>query len=334
MQVIIDTAETTITVKNKCFYIENKSIKRQISPRRISSMAITVNCTINASAIKLAANHQVPLLFFNTFGTIQARLWSPYFVNLANLRKKQLLFSMDERATKWIIDILHKKTNGQISNLRRLARQRPRHKDQVAQTISAMQTIIDKTAQIEPTIIKDVRGTLMGYEGSISRHYFKMLNAFLPDQFKFERRSRRPAMDYFNAGLNYLYGMTYSAVESGVFAKGLDPFIGFLHVDSYKKPTLVFDLIEPVRPVIDKLLVDLILAGELQPEHFIVKDQGYWMGKKGKRIVISSFNDFLQRRVSLNGSMRRIKDYIYDQSNTLGNIINTSFNLDDLPHHV
>ena len=126
MQLIIDTADTRISVKNKCFFIENKTVKRQISPKRITSIAITTNCTINTAAIKLAAFQQVPILFFNNFGTIQARTWSPYFVNLAALRKKQLAFSVRPEATNWVIEILEKKVAEQLTNLKRLAKKRPK----------------------------------------------------------------------------------------------------------------------------------------------------------------------------------------------------------------
>lgn len=327
MQVIIDTADTSISVKNKCFFIQNQSTSKQINPKRISSIAITVNCTLNAAAIKLAAHHQVPILFFNNFGTIQARMWSPYFINIADLRKKQLLFSISEFATEWIISILKKKTDEQITNLKHLARRKPRFGKEVDQTNKKIYEIISKADGIKHKKINEVRQSLMGYEGSISRYYFKAINLFLPPDFRFDKRSRRPAMDYFNAGLNYLYGMTYGVVESGVFAKGLDPFIGCLHTDFYRKPTLVFDLIEPMRPIIDRILIDLILEGSLLPEHFVKKEQGFWIAKQGKRIIISNFNDYLQKRISLNGSVRRIKDHIYEESNQLGNLINKTIQL-------
>ena len=293
MQIIIDTADTGITVKNKCFYFQNKTTSRQISPKRISSIAITSNCTLNAAVVKLAANHQVPILFFNNFGAIQARIYSPYFVNLAGLRKKQLLFSLSPLATDWIIELLKKKTARQIINLQQLSRRKLKHKKASLVAIHKIETIISQTDQIINKPIGEVRNTLMGYEGSISRQYFQTLNLFLPPEFKFKTRSRRPALDYFNASLNYLYGMTYSVVESGVFAKGLDPAIGCLHVDNFKKPTLVFDLIEPIRPLIDRMLIDLILEGKVVTENFIKKGQGYWVSKKGKRMIITSFNDFL-----------------------------------------
>ena len=177
--------------------------------------------------------------------------------------------------------------------------------------------------------IAALRATLMGLEGSISRYYFKALGSFLPEDFHFEKRSRRPALDYFNACLNYLYGMTYSVVEGGVFAKGLDPFIGFLHTDFYKRTSLVFDLIEPIRPLIDRRLTELILNGELDASHFIPKEQGYWLSKKGKRIVIPSFNAYLNQRIKFRSSTMRLKDHIYGLSNELGNLIDQTFR-DDL----
>ena len=109
MQIVIDTKDTSVSVKNKCFFITKQKLHRQISPKRISSIAILTNCMLNASAIRLAANHQIPILFFNHYGDIQARLWSPYFVNIAELRKKQLLFSMSEQATNWDNRHLEKK---------------------------------------------------------------------------------------------------------------------------------------------------------------------------------------------------------------------------------
>ncbi|HHM20533.1 MAG TPA: CRISPR-associated endonuclease Cas1 [Bacteroidetes bacterium] len=325
MQIIIDTADTKITVKNKCFLIENKSTSRQISPKRLTSMAITTNCTLNAAAIKLAAHNQVPILFFNNFGTIQARLWSPWFTNIADLRKKQMRFADSHHATEWVVYILKLKTAEQIANLRKLARRKPALSARAEDAIGKIKLIAHKLDRIKNTPADQVRNTLMGLEGSISRHYFGALGRFLPENFRFIKRTRRPALDFFNSGLNYLYGMTYSVVEGGVFAKGLDPFIGLLHTDFYKRTSLVFDLIEPVRPLIDRLLIQLILNGALSAEHFVPKEQGFWLSKKGKRIIIPSFNEYLHKRIKFRNSVLRLKDHIYMLSNELGNLINETY---------
>ena len=302
-------------------------MERQISPHRVSSIAVHSDCLFNVAVIKLAAKHQVPILFFNPLGTIQARLWSPYFVNIAALRKKQLLFSLSAHATGWVLEFIQQKTENQTVSLRRLAERTPRFKNDIEKMQIEQQDILEKLWSYRGQKIADVRNELLGYEGNLSKQYFQALNLFLPMDFQFEKRSRRPGLDYFNAALNYLYGMTYSVVESGVFAKGLDPFIGIMHTDMYKKPTLVYDLIEPIRPLIDRLLVALVREGKLLPEHFVEKPPGFWMSKPGKRLLISSFNELLQTRMAVGGNTRRLKDHIYAQSNQLGNLIEQTISL-------
>ena len=62
--------------------------------------------------------------------------------------------------------------------------------------------------------------------------------------------------------LNYSYGVLYGRVERLLILAGLDPFIGFFHCDSYKKPSLVYDLIEPFRAIAERTTVLFSLVGE------------------------------------------------------------------------
>jgi CRISP-associated protein Cas1 len=326
MQLIIDTANTTLSVKNKGFFICNPSTQRIISPARVRSIAITTNCSLNVAAIKLAATNQVPIYIFDALGQIQARLWSPYFTNTAELRKLQLKFYDTAAATTWVIELLKRKTTLQIQNLHRIAR----GKDSMLQMFDAdTKLMIENVRKLESLYllqIDECRSSILGIEGNISKLYFKNLSALLPDPFIFNKRSRQPALDYFNAGLNYLYGMTYSVVENGVFAKGLDPFAGYLHTDNYLKTSLVFDLIEPVRPLIDRLLAEMCLDGLLSSAHFEQKAPGYWLGKSGKRVIIPAFNDYMNKRIKVNDRVMRVKDHIFNESFHLGRIISQHFN--------
>lgn len=322
MQIIIDTADTSITVVNKVFLIERGKFSKQISPKRITSIAITTNCTINTSAIRLAAINQIPIYFFNNFGTIQARMTSPYFINIAELRKKQLQFYNTPKATNWILEILTKKTNLQIETLKRLAKKQTKHKQETKLKIEQLIEILNKSKQYKNIPIDSCRKNILGIEGILSKQYFRAIQCFLPETMKFNKRTRQPAKDYFNAALNYLYGMTYSIVESGVFAKGLDPFVGYMHTDNYLKTSLVFDLIEPIRPLIDRLLINLCIEEKLNETHFVPKEQGFWINKAGKRIIIPTFNEYLHQRIRTSGRVQKLKDIIYSYSNDLGNQIN------------
>ena len=323
MQLIIDTANTSLTVKSKLFFIENQKHNRHISPKRVSSIAITVNCNINTSAIKLAAQNQIPIYFFNHFGTIQARTWSPYFSNLASIRKKQITFYDLPEATQWVISLIERKSKYQIQTLKRLSKNKTSIQVEIKKSIEQIQEHSQKLIQFRSIHMDQCRNSIMGIEGNCSKIYYKSISMLLPEEFRFENRSRKPANDHFNAALNYLYGMTYSVVESGVFAKGFDPFTGYLHTENYKKTALVFDLIEPIRPLIDRILINLCINKQLKQKHFIPKEQGFWLSKAGKRVIIPTFNEYLHQRIKIDEKVMRLKDFIYNESNMLWHLIDT-----------
>jgi len=326
MQLVIDTSKTCLSVKNNSFFIKNLSTQRLVNPRRLSSIAITTNCQVNVAAIKLAAENQVPIYIFNMIGEIQARLWSPYFVNTAELRKKQLRFYDSPAATRWAISLLKRKTTLQIQTIRQLGKNRTGLKPQIDADILSMAGLLDKLETFAGSRIDECRNQLLGTEGNLSKFYFKNLSALMPEPFHFDKRSRQPALDYFNAALNYLYGMTYSVVESGVFAKGFDPFAGYVHTDDYVKTSLVFDLIEPVRPLIDRLLIELCQTGQLTAAHFEEKPPGFWLGKAGKQVIIPTFNEYMYRRVKIADKVMRMKDHIFNESFELGRTIEKNLN--------
>jgi hypothetical protein len=78
------------------------------------------------------------------------------------------------------------------------------------------------------------------------------------------RRSRvhpsgpRYASDPTGAILNLLYRLLEIEARFAALKMGLDPLLGVLHVDDRDRDALTLDLIEPVRPLVDGWLVDLL----------------------------------------------------------------------------
>ena len=138
---------------------------------------------------------------------------------------------------------------------------------------------------------------MLGTEGVAARVYWQVLSEQLPPSWRFNGRSRRPAKDNFNAALNYLFGMLYNTVEQACLAAGLDPMLGYLHVDDYLKTTFVFDAIEPFRPWVEILLVQKILTTPNQSSFFTKKKEGIFLNKKGRKFYISEFNNFMNQSI-------------------------------------
>lgn len=311
MQLVLDTKGLILSTKNNLFRIETEKGERLISPGKLGSIAVTATVVMHSDAITLAIQHQIPILFFDRIGKAKARLWSPYFESLATLRRQQVGFAEHPEATAWIIDLLHLKTAGQIQNLKYLRSQKRLLQLSATQAISQIRGVSHRLDNFRSITLAEAQASIMGLEGTIARFYWDQLGRSLPRGFTFQQRSRRPAKDLFNAGINYLYGMLYSVVEGGLFAAGLDPYLGLLHSDEHKKPTLAYDLIEPFRPWMDQLLAEQCIEGKLKKTFFTQNQYGLFLNREGKAFIIPLFNDFMRQPLPYLGQESTARNHIY-----------------------
>jgi CRISPR-associated protein Cas1 len=86
--------------------------------------------------------------------------------------------------------------------------------------------------------------------------------------------SPRLAVNPANAILNYLYAVLESESRLALATLGLDPGIGVLHNDLRSRDSLACDLMEPVRPKVDSLVLDLLFKEQLRREWFFEQSDG------------------------------------------------------------
>jgi CRISPR-associated endonuclease Cas1 len=86
--------------------------------------------------------------------------------------------------------------------------------------------------------------------------------------------SQRLAVNPANAMLNYLYAVLESETRLALAALGLDPGLGFWHVDTPARDSLACDLMEPVRPQVDAFLLDWITREPLKRAWFFEQRDG------------------------------------------------------------
>jgi CRISPR-associated protein Cas1 len=108
----------------------------------------------------------------------------------------------------------------------------------------------------------------------------------------------------FNSLLNYAYGMLYGKIESSMIHAGIDPFIGLFHRDDYNRPVFVYDVIEVFRYWADITVTNLCMQQIIFPEFFNIDQGVFFLNSDGKRILIQSFNDYLDEIVMYNNLER------------------------------
>jgi len=330
MQLVLDTTGIALTKKNGIFLVDGgeKGKNRSISPAKLSSIAITANVQLSSEAIVLAIQHRIPILFFDRIGKAKARLWSPYFESIATLRRMQVRFAETTDATTWMVDLFHLKTEAQLEHLKFLRSQKRLLQLSATQAIQQIRNIRYQLDGFRDQSLSACRQQIMGVEGSMARIYWEIVGRALPRAFQFQHRSRRPAKDEYNAGINYLYGMLYSVVEGGIFAAGLDPYLGLLHADEHKKPVLVYDLIEPFRPWMDRLLAEQIIQGKVKKQFFTKNQYGLFLNKQGKAFIIPLFNEFLRSKRTYLNQESTVRNHIYFLAGRLAQRIRVSQEMD------
>jgi CRISPR-associated protein Cas1 len=78
-----------------------------------------------------------------------------------------------------------------------------------------------------------------------------------------------------NALLSFLYGLLVHDCSAALTAAGLDPCVGFLHVDRPGRPGLSLDLMEEFRPLLaDRVALTLVNRQQVKAEGFEERDGG------------------------------------------------------------
>jgi hypothetical protein len=86
--------------------------------------------------------------------------------------------------------------------------------------------------------------------------------------------SPRCAVNPPNAILNYLYAILESESRLALAAVGLDPGLGFMHVDSRTRDSLACDLMETARPAVDTYVLDWLTHRLFQRKDFFEMADG------------------------------------------------------------
>ncbi len=75
-------------------------------------------------------------------------------------------------------------------------------------------------------------------------------------------------------GKKSTYGVLENEVRVHVVGTGLDPTIGCLHGNYKDKHALVFDLMEPLRPVVDRRILEFVQQTAFMSADFTLSSDG------------------------------------------------------------
>jgi len=298
MQLIINTYGTYLHIKDDMFEVivkkDGQREKHYFSVKKISSILMSKGTALSTAAIVMATKNNIDIVVFEHDGVPIGRFWHSRPGSTTKIRKKQLEASLNKKGVQWVVKWLSAKLENQIDFLKKLKKHRSQKAEQMQEVIDKMENLKNKISASQADTIKDIEGSLRGWEGTAGRLYFELLSQLLVARYTFKGRSFRPAQDPFNAFLNYAYGILYSRVEKALVIAGLDPYTGFMHRDDYNTKSLVFDFIEPYRIIAEETVFKLFSAKKVNDSHTDTITNGYSLNSTGKALLTDKFFKFFE----------------------------------------
>ena len=275
---------------------------------------------ISTPAISLALEHNIDLVFLDKYGFPMGRVWFSKMGSTAMIRRKQLEAAEQETGVSLVVSLIRQKLNNQIAFLKKLKYARPEKKDMFDAPVHTIEGSLG-SLNFDLSDLEESRSLIMGLEGAAGRAYFTCISKLMPEKYQFKGRSKRPALNPFNAVLNYCYGVLYSRVEKACIIAGLDPFVGFMHTDNYNKKSLVFDLIEPFRIFADQVAVYFFTGKKAKDQYFDIQEKSCTLNVKGKPPVIDAMNRHLEEKVRYRRRNVKRKHMISHEAHRLANLL-------------
>lgn len=307
MQLVINTFGASLRKNGQLFEILSGEQKHKISPAKVNSILITVGVHISSDAIFLAMQNNIEIFILDKFGNPVGRFWHARMGSTVRIRRAQLQLSSDSIGLPFALRWVEGKLHNQIDFFTRLRSRRTRISVDLTKAIEALRQALEQMKKLSGPV-GPLRNQILGIEGSAGKVYWEIWPRLLPEQFKFNGRSKRPAKDEFNALLNYAYGVLYGITEKAVILAGMDPYIGFIHTDNYNKVSLVFDIIENYRIWAEECILNLFSKKKIQKSHFEKLSNGFYLGDEGKKVFMPFFNEFLDEQIRHNKRNVRRRD--------------------------
>lgn len=182
--------------------------------------------------------------------------------------------------------------------------------------------IKEKVTAVETSDLKVARNKLLSIEGHATEKYFGQVFQLLPTAIGIERRRTFKAYDGINNTLNLAYTVLKWKVHRAIIRAKLEPYLGFLHSEQFGKPSLVCDLMEPYRYLIDDFVIQY--CRNLKKKDFALKREDYSSNRKGEREYLNKAlaKDMMKRLNSFFESAIAIPRVRHGNRQTVETLIN------------
>ena len=229
---------------------DGHGIKHQSSCYRLFALFVVGHITITSGLLQRAKKFGFSIVLL-THGLIPYGSWMSAAEGNVLLRKKQYAYESLEIAQHLVVN----KIDQQIAVLK----SRRKKTNELKQAIKSLQEYRSRLPDSELDL-----QAILGLEGIASRVYFRQMF----DEMNWQGRKPRTKQDITNLLLDIGYTQLFHFVDALLNLYGFDTYQGVYHQVYYQRKSLVCDLVEPFRTIVDYQVRKAWKLGQIHEEDF------------------------------------------------------------------
>lgn len=260
----------------------DRKIKYQQTCYRIFMLIIVGDTTITTGLIKRACKYGFAICLmsysFKLYSVLNAGMQGNTY-----LHKKQYSYSGNQIAKNII--------KNKVINQKETLLQIRKRSEFIQEGIIMLDSYISKLCE------QDIeRETILGIEGNASRVYF----ARIFSNTAWKGRKPRIKFDYINSLLDIGYTLLFNFIDCILQVFGFDAYYGVFHTCFYMRKSLVCDIMEPFRPIIDWRVRIGINLRQFKEDDFVkINNQWHLDYKKSAEYSNIFMKDLLEHRENI-----------------------------------
>ncbi len=264
-------------------FVRNDEIVDQISCHIVFAVFIVGELSITSTLLKKLASHGISVFFLNRNLAVKTTMMNGAEGNYI-LRQKQYTSTNHFAIATYIV-------RNKISNQEAVLQKCKKTYDK--SVFEHARNLMEKARDIHQ---------LLGIEGNVSKTYFQSL--FM--EIGWHRRAPQTKEDINNLLLDIGYTYLFNFCDALLRLFGFDTYKGYYHQLFFQRKSLVCDVIEPLRPIIDSQLLKSFHLKQIHEEDFIFQN-GRFEFKKGFKGARTYSSLFLQ---TIHDHKKGIYEYI------------------------
>jgi CRISP-associated protein Cas1 len=237
---------------------QNKKVVNRVSMYKTFAVFICGDLSFTTNFVKQAKEHGISIFLlkqnFELYGGLMTTAEGHYV-----LRMKQYALTESEELHMAKCLVKNKVLNQSVTLQSKSSDER---KKELREKLEDVHSKIMNIANNEE---------LLGMEGNFSRAYFA-------EHFKtmgWRRRAPRTKEDINNLLLDMGYTLLFNFVDSLLRLHGFDTYKGFYHKLFFQRRSLACDVMEPLRPIIDRQILKMNNLRQIKVEDFTLTQGAY-----------------------------------------------------------